>query len=209
MTTVTDIQATIREHGAMNSVDFGVTFDKFNEPSNENKGIWNDLPYFVGSENVSIFLHGNPGTGKTIASKCLLNQAMCHLSHIHKVKRLITTWPACVFVSGADLRRGLAEQFGNEKKRQMWRNCIYLAIDDWDKAVFNVREMGDFHALMSHRMDQKFKTIFTMNIAPKELGDLFSRGDKQMAGIWNSLRERMLPVQMLHFTGKSLRTKGE
>lgn len=165
----------------------------------------------LGHEIKSLYLHSiAPGTGKTTTAVAVLNEFLiAHVIQAFKQSTRPATLPA-YFVDVNELQT-LFNKFNRprvpEKEAAKAASKYYAILDKGEQATFAVLDdvgvrtateafRSDIHTLINERVTAKKPTVYTSNIAPEQLANVF---DERLA---DRIMDQCLP---LHFEGDSNR----
>lgn len=164
-----------------------------------------------GHEIKSLYLHSSaPGTGKTTTAVAVLNEFLiAHVIQAFKQSTRPATLPA-YFVDVNELQT-LFNKFNRprvpEKEAASAAAKYYAILEKGAQATFVVLDdvgvrtateafRSDIHTLINERVTAKKPTVYTSNIAPEQLANVF---DERLA---DRIMDQCLP---LHFAGDSNR----
>lgn len=156
------------------------------------EGLIPEIQEFLESADISLFLSGDYGTGKTHLARCLLNRAISR------------GWYVCE-AKAVDFAKAGRMKFGQDNILEMMRNSRLILIDDLDKATWDAPALQALWSIIDARYDAKRKTILTSNITPADCRITITQDAPGFEGTVLSMFQRFKPTKFLEFVGMSLR----
>jgi DNA replication protein DnaC len=156
-----------------------------------NPDAWFDADKWLGSDSKGLYLHGEPGTGKTHAARCILNQA------------LDDGLPVMEISAHKMIRCG--QRFDSESTMKRIASVDILLIDDIDKAIWNDKSIAILWELLNDRDDRGCRTIITTNVPSDKFRVIFADGHSGNGSVIESMIQRLHPIKTIAFNGISVR----
>lgn len=141
----------------------------------------------------NLYLFGTPGSGKTHTARCLLTFAAYNGASIAECSA-----PAAV--------REIT-QFQTSATQVAIMGHRVVLIDDLDKLNHNSHTLTALWELLDARSTKNKRTIVTCNSSPAELVKQLRSFDTENKSVVNAALDRLHPLTVVEFKGKSLRRK--
>lgn len=188
-----------------------------NSPAREGQaetyeGLEKYVATFNGSGQVkSLYLWSeSPGTGKTTTACALIN-AWIARDYLSAIKRGVQPKQRPAYFLDVNAwqelytgftRRNLPQEIAERNSRPYYRrmeyarNAPFAVLDDIGVRAASDGFRGDLHAVINHRVTNGLPTIYTSNLALKEMADVFD------ARLYDRIRDQCGEI---HFAGTSKR----
>lgn len=159
----------------------------------KNPALWSTIRRHPLDKNLWIF--GTPGTSKTFAARCALNDYLAHGKTAAELS--------------AHRLLDISRSFHPERDMRVYMDPNILLIEDIDKPIWTEDAISCLWRLIDARASQKLRLIITANARPDELRDQWRAKGRQNNSTISSMFERMLPMQRIETTGQSFRRERE
>lgn len=146
---------------------------------------------WISSEAQSLYIHGECGTGKTYAARCVLYQAL-------QANKSVAEITAYALIRHSAL-------FGAEEIIRPYERAQFLLIDDIDKPHWDTKALSFLWYLVNARADNGGRTIITSNVEPDKLRNVFAGTTGGNESKLESIFQRLHPTTVIGMHGKSRR----
>lgn len=148
---------------------------------------------FIDSEDLFAFAYGSTGTGKTYMARCCVTQVL-----------MMMRTP--IYLTASSYFRLMRNPY-TQSERSWINGATLFVIDDLDKFRADERDIMNLHETIDLRRDRKLKTILTTNVAPEGLSEYLLGRAQDNQELVSPLMDRLQPIRVLHFEGKSHRSR--
>lgn len=146
---------------------------------------------WISTTNQSLYIHGECGTGKTYAARCVLYQAM-------QAGKSVAEITAYAMIKHSAM-------FQAEELLKPYERAQFLLIDDIDKPHWDSKALSFLWWLVNARADNGGRTIITSNVEPKKLRNVFAGTTSGNDSKLESIFQRLHPTTVVGMHGKSRR----
>lgn len=161
------------------------------EKEEQNRKSWDFIRLFMDSDYRGVYLWGPCGTGKSFAAYCVMSQ-------VEKKERTAKIITSPEFVRTMRL-------FSPGEILNVWKSATLWILDDIDKGNWKPDTLRSLWEVLDARMRPWQKTIITGNVIDNELRAYLTRCAEGDETLVQSIMQRLHPIQVLEFSGKSLR----
>lgn len=160
-----------------------------------NAAAWASAREWDALSEESVIAVGPPGTGKSFCARALLHQAWMAGRSVRELPTRILAKQAQRFDQG-----DLLSECGRVGA---------LLLDDLDKARWTEDALTGLWEVLDERRNRQRATIVTTNLSGAELRERLAQGSGGNHSLVAATLDRLLPVRVLTFKGKSLRGRGQ
>ena len=142
----------------------------------------------------SLWIYGNPGTGKTYMARCVANAALQKGHSVGELSALeIRTWVG----------------IGSPEQIRFWTRPDVLLLDDIDKMPISDTTIGNLLTLLEKRISvNKKRIIVTSNLRGATLAEMWrASASPLLRAAISSIFERFLPITPICLEGGSNRVR--
>lgn len=183
---------TLKQSGYLSTSFGNQTFETLNPAAVAlNPDSWYQVEGWLNSDSMGLYLYGSPGTGKTHAARCVMNQA------VNAGYTIMETSAHKIIQKNG--------RYSDELFNYRLEDVAILLIDDIDKAIWNESSISILWQLLNAREDIKARTIITTNVPADKFRSIFNGGDIGNGSIIESMIQRLHPITTIGFHGESVR----